>query len=99
MYHDFLNSVSLTTGPRFGNLLGGTAIHISGPCFNESDIIRCTFDGQQEKTGMIINNLTAICISPSFKDVGWKSLTLTIIEGSGAGEVIYTGQSRYYAGN
>ena len=42
---DCVPSSVLTLSQRFGNMLGGTAVHVSGPCFDEADNITCVFDG------------------------------------------------------
>ena len=89
------NAVSLTIGPRFGNLLGGTAIHFMGPCFSRSNTIRCTFEGRQETTGTVLNIRTAICVSPTFNNPGWKQLDFVVLQDD---VEIYSGNSRFYAG-
>ena len=91
----YYNAGSLTIGPRFGNLLGGTAVHLTGPCFSRSNTIRCTFEDRQETTGTVLNNRTAICISPTFNSAGWKQLDLAVLQDD---EEIYSGNSRFYAG-
>ena len=85
--------MELVIGPRFGNILGGTAIHLTGPCFDEKDLLLCNFEDEKEN-GFVVNNRTAICVSPRFKDIGWKILSLTITRD---GEEIYFGQSQFYA--
>ena len=69
-------------------------MHITGPCFNETDQIMCSFDNQPAQPGFYVNNLTVICVSLNFDTVGWKDLTLVVIRG---GSVVYTTQSRFYA--
>ena len=88
-------AVELVIGPRFGNILGGTAVHLTGPCFDETDILKCSFEDQKDIIGFVVNNRTAICVSPTFQDIGWKSVTLLIIRN---GEEVYSGQSKFYAG-
>ena len=85
--------MELVIGPHFGNILGGTAVHLTGPCFDEMDLLICSFDDEKESV-LVLNNRTAICVSPRFEDIGWKSLTLTIVRDR---EEIYFGQSRFYA--
>ena len=87
-------AVPAVIGPRFGNQLGGTAVHITGPCFNETDRISCIFDNQPEQAGYYVNNLTAICVSPNFNTIGWKDLTVTVTRN---GNLAYRTQSRFYA--
>ena len=87
-------AVPAVIGPRFGSQLGGTAVHITGPCFNETDQIACIFDNQREQAGFYVNNLTVICVSPSFNTFGWKDLTIVVTRD---GNLAYTTQSRFYA--
>ena len=85
--------MELVIGPRFGNILGGTAVHFTGPCFDETDLVVCIFEDEKEN-GFVVNNHTAICVSPRFDDIGWKGLTLSILRDR---EEIYFGQSQFYA--
>jgi len=86
-------TVKLVIGPRFGNILGGTAIHVTGPCFDEMDLVVCSFEDEKPDV-FVVNNRTAICVSPRFEDVGWKTLTLQIFRDR---KEVYMGQSRFYA--
>ena len=92
-FYDF--AVELVIGPRFGNILGGTAVLLTGPCFDTSDVLLCTFEDTKKDNGFVVNNYTAMCVSPTFQDIGWKSLTLSIIKN---GEEKYMGQTQFYAG-
>jgi hypothetical protein len=87
--------VKLTIGPRFGNILGGTAVHLNGPCFDSTDVVKCVFDGKSDVNGFVANNRTAICISPRFEEIGWKSLTVSLLKND---VKTYTGQGQFYAG-
>ena len=87
----------LEVGPRFGNLLGGTAVHLSGPCFDGFINIICIFDGQQVGNGVVLNNNTAICVSPRFQSVGYKSLDVQIVDNED-GRITYSGSNFFYAG-
>ena len=75
--------------------MGGTAVYLTGPCFEKADIVKCTFDDQKDINGFVVNNLTAVCVSPRFDEIGWKTLTLTIVRNN---VDAYSGQSRFYAG-
>lgn len=75
--------------------MGGTAVHLTGPCFDKTDIIKCSIEDQKEIIGFVVNNHTAICVSPRFENIGWKSLILQVIN---SGRETYLGQSRFYAG-
>ena len=86
--------MSLIIGPRFGSLLGGTAVHISGPCFDQSDVIKCTFD-REDVDGIVLNNLTAMCVSPAFKEVKWNEVSVDIISDN---VISYSGKGDFYSG-
>ena len=59
--------------------MGGTAVHLTGPCFDKTDILKCSFGDEKDINGFILDNRTAICVSPRFEDIGWKHLTLLVI--------------------
>ena len=61
-------TVELVIGPHFGNILGGTAVRLTGPCFDETDLLVCTFEDEKEN-GFVVNNRTAICVSPRFDNI------------------------------
>lgn len=89
--------MALSIGPRSGSQFGGTAIYVSGPCFDENDVISCFFGDDMESgiPGYYMSNTTAVCVSPMFETLGWKTLRV----GIGMGQMIeYTGRSRFYAG-
>ena len=85
----------LRISPRLGNVLGGTAISISGPCFGPMDTITCTFEGPLPVAGVYISQLMAICVSPFFEVEGWKPLTVEIMSPR---DDIYSRDTRFYAG-
>ena len=89
--------VALSIGPRSGSQLGGTAIYISGPCFSEDDTILCFFDDDRNLglPGHTVNNRTAVCVSPRFDTLGWKTLMVGIRNNQ---TTQYSGRSRFYAG-
>lgn len=91
--------MALRIGPRSGSQLGGTAIYVSGPCFEENDTIHCFFDerGEAGLPGYYVNNSTAICVSPRFDTSGWKSLRIGINNSQDL-TMEYSGHSRFYAG-
>lgn len=89
--------MALSIGPRSGSQFGGTAIYVSGPCFDEEDTILCFFNDNRESgiAGYYVSNTTAICVSPRFETPGWKSLILGIRRGQ---TMEYSARSRFYAG-
>ncbi|XP_012265044.2 protein mesh isoform X2 [Athalia rosae] len=70
----------LTFAPESGNMLGGTVVNITGPCFEPHDKVRCIFD-MEEVSGTVIDNNRAICIQPSMQAEGYVRFEIAI--GSG----------------
>ena len=71
--------VSLTLFPRYGSVLGGTAVQVFGPCFHEfiNHRIYCSFD-EIKVQAIHVNTDSIICISPAFKSLGRIDFTLYI---------------------
>ncbi|XP_074605108.1 sushi domain containing 2 mesh isoform X2 [Brevipalpus obovatus] len=78
----------LTFFPRWGHMLGGTLVNVTGPCFEPDDIITCNFDNQVAK-GIYRDRNHATCISPAVYYHGYIDLTITV-----KGRTIFLG--RYY---
>uniref|UniRef100_A0A336M8F3 CSON013620 protein n=2 Tax=Culicoides sonorensis TaxID=179676 RepID=A0A336M8F3_CULSO len=53
----------LHISPQSGNMLGGSIINVTGPCFNPNHEIRCIFD-TIEVIGVFVDVNRAICIQP-----------------------------------
>lgn len=53
----------LVFAPESGNMLGGTIVNITGPCFKPTDRISCRFDSI-EVIGAFVDTNRAICIQP-----------------------------------
>ena len=62
----------LTLAPRLGNMLGGTALLVSGPCLEATDQITCVF-GETAVTGIYIIARCSRCVShlPSIQLEGY----------------------------
>ncbi|XP_053209715.1 protein mesh-like [Panonychus citri] len=78
----------LTFFPRWGHMLGGTLVNVTGPCFEPDDIITCNFDNQVAK-GIYRDPNHATCISPPVFYHGYIDLSITV-----QGKTIFLG--RYY---
>ena len=63
-------SGNIVISPNYGNQLGGTPVIIEGPCFNENDIIQCVFGSSDPVPGAQVNEVKALCISPSTLKTG-----------------------------
>ncbi|GFS95561.1 protein mesh [Nephila pilipes] len=71
----------LTFFPRFGSMLGGTMVNITGPCFpNPLSNIRCKFDNR-EVDGIYRNPNIVSCISPPIMYHGYVDLSVSIDQG------------------
>lgn len=53
----------LTFAPESGNMLGGTVVNITGPCFTKTDKVTCRFD-TEEVRGTVVDTNRAICVQP-----------------------------------
>ncbi|XP_012287244.1 protein mesh isoform X2 [Orussus abietinus] len=70
----------LVFAPESGNMLGGTVVNITGPCFDKNDKVRCRFD-TEEVVGTVIDTNRAICIQPFVQAEGYIRFAVAI--GSG----------------
>ncbi len=94
-YAVFLCSlVSVTIAPRAGNVLGGTAVQLAGPCLEETDNITCVFDGQ-EVGGVFVNTLIAVCVSPPLSRLG--NVPFQLIVRSSSGDVRTKGTGEFFS--
>ncbi|RWS17902.1 mesh-like CUB and sushi domain-containing protein, partial [Dinothrombium tinctorium] len=67
----------LTFFPRWGHMLGGNLVTVTGPCLKEDDIISCTFENVKVK-GVYQGPNYAICISPPVMYHGFIDLIITV---------------------
>ncbi|KAG7203627.1 hypothetical protein KM043_013662 [Ampulex compressa] len=74
-------NLPLVFAPESGNMLGGTVVNITGPCFNESEKIRCRFEDEWV-VGTVINKNRAICVQPFVKAQGYIRFGITIGSGN-----------------
>lgn len=69
----------LVFAPESGNMLGGTIINITGPCFMPDERIECMFDTEPiPVVGHYIDRNRAICIQPFVKVQGYVRLAIRI---------------------
>ena len=85
-------NLDLVYAPESGNMLGGTVVNITGPCFKPTDQIICKFDTEPEVYGVYVSSNRAICIQPPLKVEGYIKFEIAI----GPGTYKYKG--RYYVG-
>ena len=65
--------------PRYGTVLGGTVVQVTGPCFDayaDHDFV-CFFD-DVEVPAVYVDNSSIICVSPEFRKFGKVDFTLNI---------------------
>lgn len=67
----------LVFAPESGNMLGGTVVNITGPCFNEDDRIQCKFDSETV-VGHVVSRNRAICVQPPLMAQGYVRFQISI---------------------
>ncbi|XP_076646307.1 sushi domain containing 2 mesh isoform X1 [Halictus rubicundus] len=72
-------NLPLVFAPESGNMLGGTIVNITGPCFDKSDKIRCIFETEMV-IGTFIDRNRAICVQPFVKAQGYIRFAISIGE-------------------
>lgn len=63
--------------PESGNMLGGTIVNITGPCFKPDDRITCRFD-TESVIGAVVDSNRAICVQPRFWHNGYARFEIAI---------------------
>lgn len=63
--------------PESGNMLGGTMVNVSGPCFERNVPVYCRFDtvivGAQ-----VIDRNRAVCVQPMMFAQGYINVTVSV---------------------
>ncbi|KAK2579800.1 hypothetical protein KPH14_008682 [Odynerus spinipes] len=67
----------LVFAPESGNMLGGTVVNITGPCFNENEKVRCLFD-TVSVIGHVVDRNRAICVQPYVQAEGYVRFEVAI---------------------
>ncbi|KAF2892757.1 hypothetical protein ILUMI_13415 [Ignelater luminosus] len=78
--------------PEGGNMLGGTIVNVTGPCFEPSDRVLCRFD-REEVYGTVVNRNRAICVQPRLYTEGYVRFEIAIDPGK------YKWKGRYFVEN
>ena len=89
---DCIPSSVITLSPRYGNMLGGEAILVSGPCVDEADNITCVFD-DVATMGIFFTEQQSLCVSPILSRTGRLPFQIIV---SGINE--FRGNSVFYSG-
>ncbi|XP_043267709.1 protein mesh isoform X2 [Venturia canescens] len=79
----------LVFAPESGNMLGGTVVNITGPCFESNDKVKCRFD-TEDVYGTVIDRNRAICVQPRLMVEGYVDFSVAI--GSGR----YSWRGKYF---
>ncbi|XP_076249642.1 sushi domain containing 2 mesh [Calliopsis andreniformis] len=83
-------NLPLVFAPESGNMLGGTIVNITGPCFNETEKIRCRFETEVVE-GTVIDRNRAVCVQPFVKAQGYIRLGVSIGESK-----VYNWRGKYF---
>lgn len=67
----------LVFAPESGNMLGGTVINITGPCFDPNERILCAFD-TESVVGYVVDRNRAICVQPFLMAQGYIRFQISI---------------------
>ncbi|KAF2368716.1 NIDO domain, partial [Trinorchestia longiramus] len=72
-----LKTYPLTFAPENANMLGGTLINVTGPCFETSYRVECLFDTTSVE-GQVIDSNTAVCITPRLFVTGYVNFAISV---------------------
>lgn len=81
----------LVFAPESGNMLGGTVVNITGPCFNENERVSCRFD-TEEVIGHFVDRNRVICVQPFLMAQGYIRFEISV------GTEKYKWRGRYFVG-
>jgi len=81
----------LVFAPESGNMLGGTVVNITGPCFDPLERVVCRFD-TEEVVGHVIDRNRAICVQPFLMAQGYIRFEISI------GVEKFKWRGRYFVG-
>ncbi|XP_059481831.1 protein mesh isoform X2 [Neocloeon triangulifer] len=70
-------NLPLVFAPESGNMLGGTIVNITGPCFEEHEKIICRFD-TEDVVGVYVDRNRAICVQPFVMAEGYVRFEVAI---------------------
>jgi len=71
-------NLPLVFAPENGNMLGGTMVNLTGPCFEPGMRVTCRFN-TRDADGTVIDQNRASCIMPPFTEAeGWVDFEVSI---------------------
>uniref|UniRef100_A0A1B6DF11 AMOP domain-containing protein n=1 Tax=Clastoptera arizonana TaxID=38151 RepID=A0A1B6DF11_9HEMI len=74
-------NLQLMFAPENGNMLGGTVVNITGPCFTPDMKVRCRFD-IEDVVGTVVDTNRAICVQPFVMAEGYVILDVAVGDGA-----------------
>lgn len=81
----------LVFAPESGNMLGGTVVNITGPCFEPNDKVTCKFDNE-DVHGTVVDPNRAVCIQPMLFAEGYVRFEASVNSGK------YNWKGKYFVG-
>lgn len=71
--------MALTFAPESGNMLGGTVVNITGPCFVPGQKVLCRFD-DEDVVGTVVDTNRALCVQPMLLADGYVRFEISVPE-------------------
>ena len=84
----------VSLSPRLGSQLGGTFVTVSGPCFEPTDTVECSF-GAVATPGHYMNRESVACVSPAMNAIGRVEMTLVVT--SANGDITFQKSALFYS--
>lgn len=84
-------TLPLVFAPESGNMLGGTIVNITGPCFESTDRVSCRFD-TEEVMGIFVDRNRVVCVQPFMLAQGYVRFEISV------GTEKYKWKGRYFVG-
>lgn len=81
----------LVFAPESGNMLGGTVVNITGPCFEPNERVVCQFD-TEHVVGYVVDRNRAICVQPFLLAQGYIRFLISV------GNDRYKWRGEYFVG-
>lgn len=84
-------NLPLVFAPESGNMLGGTIVNITGPCFEPNEKIVCRFD-TEDVVGVFVDRNRAICVQPFVMAEGYIRFEVAV------GDNKFNWKGKYFVG-
>lgn len=84
-------NLPLMFAPESGNMLGGTIVNVTGPCFELTDKVSCKFD-TEIVDGAVVDKNRVVCVQPRLFVEGYIYLEIAIAPSS------YKWRGQYFVG-